>query len=97
VIMNAQEHVNGHVHRLYWSASPVSLEGVIEQARITLTVMIAEVRATMPDAQSSRHHPKGDGVGDRQLDRMGPLVRGFMRTASVSPRPHTFRQHRHLA
>jgi hypothetical protein len=80
VIMNAQEHVNGHVHRLYWSASPVSLEGVIEQARITLTVMIAEVHATMPDAQSSRR------PGWRPTRSTSPCRAGVTRSTSRRPR-----------
>jgi hypothetical protein len=48
-LMNAEEHVNGHVHCLYWSVSPVVLEGVVEQVRTTLTAMTAEIRAEMPD------------------------------------------------
>lgn len=49
VIMNSEGNVNGHVHRLYWGVSPVSLAGVVEQVRTTLIVMVAELRATMPD------------------------------------------------
>ena len=49
VIMNRQEHLNGHVHSLYWGVSPVTLDGVVEQVRTTLTVMVAEIRDTMPD------------------------------------------------
>jgi hypothetical protein len=47
-IMNAEEHVNGNVHRLYWGVSPVTLEDVVDQVRTTLTAMAAEMRATMP-------------------------------------------------
>jgi hypothetical protein len=36
---------NGHVQHLYWGISPVTLDGVVEQVRTTLTVMIAEIRA----------------------------------------------------
>jgi hypothetical protein len=49
VLMNRQEHLNAHVHRLYWGVSPVTLDGVVEQVRTTLTVMVAEIRDTMPD------------------------------------------------
>jgi hypothetical protein len=35
--------------RLYWGVSPVALDGVVDQVRTTLTVMVAEIRATTPD------------------------------------------------
>jgi AbiTii len=49
VIMNAEMDLNGQVQRLYWGVSPVSLDGVVEQVRTTLTVMIAEIRANVSD------------------------------------------------
>jgi hypothetical protein len=47
--MNAQGNLNGHLERLYWSVSPVALDGVVDQVRNTLTVMIAEINANLPD------------------------------------------------
>lgn len=48
VIINAQGNTNGYVERLYWAVSPVTLEGVIEQVHTTLTVLVAEIRGTVP-------------------------------------------------
>jgi AbiTii len=48
-IMNSEGRVNGHVQQLYWGVSPVSFAEVVEQVRTTLTVMISEIRRTMPD------------------------------------------------
>jgi len=47
--MNRQQNVNGHIQALYWGVSPVVLEGVVDRVRTTLTVMIAEINANLPD------------------------------------------------
>jgi AbiTii len=49
VIMNAQGHLNGHLERIYWGVSPVALDGVVDQVRTTLTTLVAEINANMPD------------------------------------------------
>ena len=49
VIINAENRLNGHLERLYWGISLVALDGVIDQVRTALTVMVAEIRANMPD------------------------------------------------
>ena len=49
VLMNHQKNLNGHLERLYWGVAPVALNGVVEQVRTTLTVMIAEINANLPD------------------------------------------------
>jgi hypothetical protein len=40
-----------HIQEVYWSVSPISLRGVIDQVRTTLTALVAELVATMPDDQ----------------------------------------------
>ena len=47
--MNRQQTINGHIQALYWGVSPVVLEGVVDRVRTTLTVMIAEINANLPD------------------------------------------------
>ena len=47
--MNAQQNLNGHLQALYWGVSPVALDGVVEQVRTALTVMIAQINASLPD------------------------------------------------
>ena len=49
VLMNRQQNLNGHLERLYWGVAPVVLDGVVEQVRTALTVMIAEIYANRPD------------------------------------------------
>ena len=49
VLMNRQKNLNGHLERLYWGVAPVALNGVVEQVRTTLTVMIAEIHANLPE------------------------------------------------
>jgi hypothetical protein len=38
-----------HITAVYWSVSPVALEGVIDQIRTRLVELVAEMRAEMPD------------------------------------------------
>jgi AbiTii len=40
-----------HIQEVYWSVSPISLRGVIDRVRTTLTALVAELVATMPDEQ----------------------------------------------
>jgi AbiTii-like protein len=47
--MNAHQNLNGHLQALYWGVSPVVLDGVVDRVRTTLTVMIAELNADLPD------------------------------------------------
>lgn len=47
--MNANHMANGHIERLYWAVAPVALEGVVEQVRTALTVMVAEIHAHLPE------------------------------------------------
>ncbi len=47
--MNLKEMANGHIERLYWAVAPVAFEGVVEQVRTTLVVMVAEINANLPD------------------------------------------------
>ena len=43
--MNARQNLSGHLQVLYWGVAPVTLDGVVEQVRTALTVMIAEIYA----------------------------------------------------
>jgi hypothetical protein len=47
--MNAKQMANGRIERLYWAVAPVALEGVVDQVRTALTVMVAEIHANIPD------------------------------------------------
>jgi hypothetical protein len=47
-VINSQQKGKRVIH-LYWGVSPVSLGGVVDKVRTTLTVMTAELRATMPE------------------------------------------------
>ncbi len=47
--MNLKRMTNAQIERLYWAVSPTALEGVVEQVRTTLTVMVAEINANLPD------------------------------------------------
>jgi hypothetical protein len=47
--MNAKHVLNGHLQALYWGVSPIVLNGVVDRVRTTLTVMIAEINANLPD------------------------------------------------
>lgn len=49
MLMNADAQWNGHIERIYWSVSPVALEGIVDQVGTALTVMVAEITANMPD------------------------------------------------
>jgi hypothetical protein len=49
VYMNSQQEWSGHIERIYWAVSPVALDGVVEQVRTALTVLVAEINANMPD------------------------------------------------
>jgi hypothetical protein len=48
-IMNSDGHQNGQVIDLYWATSPAIFAGVVDAVRTTLTKMVSELRATMPD------------------------------------------------
>jgi hypothetical protein len=61
-IMNSEGRVNGHVQQLYWGVSPVSFGEVVEQVRTTLTLMIAEIRRTMPDKNEDVPAPIADNA-----------------------------------
>ena len=47
--MNSHQQGEKRVGRLYWRVDPVSLHGVVDRMRTTLTALTAEIRATMPD------------------------------------------------
>jgi hypothetical protein len=49
---------------LYWSVSPVAINGVLDQIRTTLTKLIAELRATMPQGQDVPTGEQADRAGD---------------------------------
>lgn len=49
VLMNASGQWRGHIERIYWAVSPVALQGVVEQVRTALTVLVAEIHANIPD------------------------------------------------
>jgi hypothetical protein len=49
MIMNGTQHWNGHIERIYWAVSPIALEGVVDQVRTALTVLVSEINANVPD------------------------------------------------
>jgi AbiTii len=49
VLMNASGEWRGHIERIYWAVSPTVLEGVVDQVRTALTVLVAEIQANVPD------------------------------------------------
>jgi AbiTii-like protein len=49
VLMNASGEWRGHIDRIYWAVSPTALEGVVDQVRTALTVLVAEIQANVPD------------------------------------------------
>lgn len=49
MIMNGTQQWNGHIERIYWGVSPVAMEGVVEQVRTALTVLVSEIHANVPD------------------------------------------------
>jgi hypothetical protein len=49
LIMNSSQQWSGHIERIYWAVVPVALEGVVDQVRTTLTTLVAEINASMPD------------------------------------------------
>lgn len=50
--MNGQDHFQGHVTALYWTVSTIALEGVLDQIRTRLAMLIAELRSSTPTGQS---------------------------------------------
>jgi AbiTii len=57
--MNAQGNWSGTIERIYWSLAPVAFQGVVEQVRTTLAILVAEIRAhtgddgQTPDAETA--------------------------------------------
>ena len=49
VIMNGTQQWSGHIERIYWAVSPVTLNGVVDQVRNALTVLVSEIQANVPD------------------------------------------------
>jgi hypothetical protein len=49
MLMNASGQWNGHIERIYWAVSPTALEGVVDQVRTRLTVLVSEIQANVPD------------------------------------------------
>jgi hypothetical protein len=49
VLMNASGQWRCHIERIYWAVSPTALEGVVDQVRTALTVLVAEIQANVPD------------------------------------------------
>jgi hypothetical protein len=47
--LNSQEKWSGHIERMYWGVSPVTLEGVVGQVRTALINLVAEITTNMPD------------------------------------------------
>jgi hypothetical protein len=47
-LMNLEGQWHFNVERLYWSVSPTALQGVIDQVRTKLAVLVSEMSATMP-------------------------------------------------
>jgi capsular polysaccharide biosynthesis protein len=53
MIMNSTEQWSGHIDRIYWAVSPVTLTGVVEQVRTALTVLVSEINANVPDGTAT--------------------------------------------
>ncbi len=49
--MNGTGMASGHIERIYWSVSTISLEGVLDQVRTRLAELIAELRSGTPRGQ----------------------------------------------
>lgn len=49
MLMNASGQWRGHIERIYWAVSPTVLEGVVDQVRTALTVLVSEINANLPD------------------------------------------------
>jgi hypothetical protein len=55
LIMNGETTESGahkwqrRIHSIYWDVSIAALEGVVDQVRTALTVLVAEITAAMPD------------------------------------------------
>jgi hypothetical protein len=49
MIMNGTQQWSGHIERIYWAVAPVTLNGVVEQVRNALTVLVSEIQANVPD------------------------------------------------
>lgn len=47
--MNGQGNTSGHIERIYWAVSATAIQGVVDNVRTTLAVMVAEINATQPD------------------------------------------------
>jgi hypothetical protein len=52
-LMNASGKYNTHIQRLYWTVSRGALNGVVEHVRTTLTVLVAQINANMPDGTTT--------------------------------------------
>jgi hypothetical protein len=48
-LMNARPKWNATIQEIYWSVSPVALDGIVEQVRTTLAIMVAEISANLPE------------------------------------------------
>jgi hypothetical protein len=55
--MNSDAHQNGQVIDLYWALTPAVSGGVVDAVRTTLTKMVGELRATMPDFNAVPSEP----------------------------------------
>jgi AbiTii len=51
--MNSQPKWSGRIERIYWSVSPAVLLAVVDQVRTTLTILVAEINATMPEGTTT--------------------------------------------
>jgi AbiTii len=51
-LMSAEAGPYRHVESLYWSVSPSTMRGVLDQIRTSLTQLVAELRASMPAGES---------------------------------------------
>jgi len=49
MLMNASGEWRGHIERIYWAVSPTALDGVVDQVRTALTVLVSEITANVPD------------------------------------------------
>jgi hypothetical protein len=93
-LINARDHRNRHLERLYWGVSPVALAGVVDQVRTTLTAMTAEIRAIMPEGMevpspevaNNAHHVVVEGGKRHTINVTAPPGGSTVATAAAESR-----------
>ena len=56
-LMNSDGHQNGQVIDFYWALTPALFGGGVDAVRTTLSKMVGELRATMPDFNAIPSEP----------------------------------------